>query len=171
MRISHQNYTSADTCIRGKISRVYKAITDRNVVILDYGGGKYNDNAEYMYRTMNDVVYVFDPYNRTEKHNQAVLNYFKQNKAKYVVCSNVLNVIYEESIILEILSNIKSLMSKDGKLYITVYERNKSGIGCVTPKGWQRNEKTDEYIKYIRKVFGNEYNIVKKNNILVVSLL
>ena len=168
MRNIKQQYTSADTSIN-TISAVYKLIDTPNTVILDYGGGKYDTNAEYMLQKCNSRVLVFDPYNRTPEHNSQVIQYFKLNPAKIVVCSNVLCVIKEDEIILDILGNIRDLMAYYGLLYIKVYERDKTGVGCRTTKGWQRNQKTEDYIPFIQQVFGNNCEIQKNRGNLIVK--
>lgn len=162
-----QLYSSADTSIN-TVSAVYKLIDAPNTVILDYGGGKYDTNAEYMLQKCNSRVLVFDPYNRTPEHNSKVIQYFKLNPAKVVVCSNVLCVIKEDEIILDILGNIKDLMAYDGILYIKIYERDKTGIGCKTTKGWQRNQKLSDYVPFITTVFGRDYFIERKRGMLIV---
>lgn len=166
-----QEYTSADTSIN-TVSAVYKKLDYFwNVVILDYGGGKYDTNIKYMNEKYNSIVLVYDPFNRTPEHNQKVLSYFAQNPAKHVVCSNVLNVIKEDEVILEILRHIYSLMDKNGWLYIKIYERDKSGIGCKTTKGWQRNQKLSEYIPFVEKAFNNNCKIKVYKGLLFVQKL
>ena len=47
-------------------------------------------------------------------------------------------------------------LKNDGKLYIGVYEGDKSGIGKQTGKdSYQRNEKLESYLPTIQKVFPN----------------
>ena len=168
MKNIKQEYTSAGTSIN-TISAVYKLIDTLNTVILDYGGGKYDTNAEYMLQKCNSRVLVFDPYNRTPEHNSKVIQYFKLNPAQIVVCSNVLCVIKEDEVILDILGNIRDLMAYYGILYIKVYERDKTGVGCKTTKGWQRNQCTESYIPFIRQVFSDNCEIKKYKGCLVVK--
>ena len=166
-----QKYTSKDTSIN-TVSAVYKKLNfNRRDKILDYGGGKYDTNKNYVKEKYDADVLVYDPYNRNEEHNLKVLHYFMRNPASIVICSNVLNVIQEDSVILDILRNIYSLMSKRGKLYIKVYERDKSGIGCETTKGWQRNQKIETYIPFVQMIFSNQCEIKKKSDILEVTKL
>ena len=168
MKNIKQQYTSANTSIN-TVSAVYKLIDTPNTVILDYGGGKYDTNAEYMLQKCNSRVLVFDPYNRTPEHNSKVIQYFKLNPAKIVVCSNVLCVIKEYEIILDILGNIRDLMDNYGILYIRVYERDKTGVGCSTTKGWQRNQSRESYIPLIQQVFGENCEIKKYKGCLLVK--
>lgn len=167
----NQEYNSADTSIN-TVSAVYKKMgTLCGETILDYGGGKYDTNADYMMQNYNTQVLVYDPYNRTKEHNLKVLSYFTKRPARHVVCSNVLNVIKEDEVILQVLKHIYSLMSKNGYLYIKIYERDKSGIGCKTSKGWQRNQKLAEYIPFVEKAFGNNCMIKTKSDLMYVKKL
>ena len=52
-----QLYSSADTSIN-TVSAVYKYIDAPNTVILDYGGGKYDTNVEYMMQKCNSPVLI-----------------------------------------------------------------------------------------------------------------
>ncbi len=161
-----QEHTSKATSIN-TVAAVYKKIKfmSRDVV-LDYGGGAYDSNAEFIKQRDGATVLVYDPFNRTEQHNQRVIQYFTQNPAYFVVCTNVLNVIKEDNVLMQALINMHSLMAPNGVLYISVYERDKSGVGCKTTKGWQRNQKLVDYVPYVEQVFGKgnvyrRYGIIK----------
>lgn len=166
----YQEYTSKETSIN-TINAVYKkGYFTEGDEILDYGGGKYNSNVEYLAR-MGIKCFVFDPFNRSLEHNRAVLDYFNANKgANNIVCSNVICVIKEDEVIYNILMNIKGLLNKKtgSKIYIVVYEGNKSGIGMQTKKGYQRNQKAVEYTTYINNVFGSLASIHRKGNIFEI---
>lgn len=161
-----QKYTSADTSIN-VVNRVYKEVPfPPNSIILDYGGGKYDTNTEYMAKKGVKIL-VYDPYNRSPTHNARVINYVKNNGVDYIVCSNVLNVIPEDTNMEQAIANIAKLAKKKSKVYFTVYEKNKSGIGQVTTQGYQRNQKTKYYLPFIEKYFKNVY--MKKNIILAFN--
>lgn len=152
-----QRYSSKDTSIN-VVNKVYKQHAfEPNSLVLDYGGGKYDANVEYM-KAKGVTVLVYDKYNRTESSNEQVLSYVAKNQPNYVVCSNVLNVIFEDEIIDEILQNIQSYNAE--KVIFAIYEGNRSGIGGETSKGYQRNQKTKEYIPMIEKYFV----VLKKKN-------
>ena len=147
-----QEYTSKDTCV-SVVNKVYKKYPFKShSLILDYGGGKYDKNAEYMLKKNASKVYVYDKYNRSQDHNDAVLDYMGMNKPDYVVCSNVLNVIKEDSVIDEILRFI-STEYREAVVLIVIYERNKTGIPEVTSRGYQRNERKEKYYPLIKKYF------------------
>jgi hypothetical protein len=152
------------------VSAVYKRKKiPAGSIVLDYGGGKYDANIEYMKKKGVEVK-VYDPYNRNEDYNEKTLNYFKANPAKYIVCANVLCVIKEDECILNILENIKKYSAPNATIYIQVYERNKDGLGISTKDDcWQRNQKTKEYLPFVNKVFTNA-DISLKGKIIEVNL-
>lgn len=141
-----QTYTSKETSI-STVNKVYKdlPITTEPKVILDYGCGKYNNNKEIA-ESKGYIWLGYDPYNRTDEENNESMLYITRNgKADIVICSNVLNVIAENDIIQSIANTLPMF---GNKVLVTIYEGDKSGIGKVTKKGYQRNEKAIEYTKY-----------------------
>ena len=145
-----QLYNSADTSIN-TVCKIYRqADFQAGTNVLDFGGGKYNSNTEYMKEKMVSVS-VYDPYNRTAEHNEKVLSEARTNKPDYVVCSNVLNVILEDEIIDGILQELASFGAP--AVYIAVYEGDRTGKGKATSKGFQRNEKTSVYLPKISRYF------------------
>lgn len=161
-----QQYTSKDTSIN-TVNKVYKSMKCRpGSIILDYGGGKYDSNRDYM-KEKGASLYVYDPFNRSKEHNNSVVSFIRSNHgADIVVCSNVLNVIKEEEVISDIVRNLFACVKTDGKIYIQIYEGNGSGVGEVTKKGYQRHEKTAAYVKYLplHAVYA------RKGNILIIDM-
>lgn len=152
-----QKYSSKDTSIN-VVNKIYKVMNFDGVkTILDYGGGKYDSNKEYMLQKGCEV-YVYDKYNRDAKHNQEVVDKMRKDTPDCIVCSNVLNVIFEDEVITDILNDIKSFGSK--RIIFAIYEGDKSGIGKETSKGWQRNTKAKDYLPIIEGYF----NVVKCSN-------
>ena len=153
-----QKYSSKDTSVN-VVNKVYKKYAFcPNSRILDYGGGKYDSNAEYM-KQFGSEVFVFDKFNRSADHNDSVISSMKKAAPDYVVCSNVLNVILENEIIESIISDIASLCGT-GKVVFAIYEGNRSGVGMATTKGYQRNMLTRAYLPYILPYF----SVIKVKN-------
>ena len=159
---TEQKYSSAGTSINA--SKLPSLFSNKNVhfaegsLNLDYGGGKFDNVADYLESTYGATNLVYDKYNRTPEHNKAVLAQVRQNGgADTVTCSNVLNVIAEESERLAVLRNCKRYMKSGGTCYITVYEGDGKGSGKVTQKeqSFQLNRKTKEYEDEIKSVFSN----------------
>ena len=147
-----QQITSKDTSI-SVVNKIYtNKDFSRGSNILDYGGGKYDKNIEYMAKKGCKVV-IYDPYNRSNEYNKQTITFVNSQPIHYIVCSNVLNVIKEDSVVEEVISNIAKIKSRNPgcTVYISVYEGDKTGISKETSKGWQRNLKTKEYYPLICK--------------------
>jgi len=152
-----QEYTSANTSInKNRVPALFHQVTFSNgTVNLDYGGGKYDTATEYLV-SQGVTNLIYDPYNRTAEHNQAVIDrVIQMGGADTVTCSNVLNVIKEKEVRLNILQNIRMLLKANGILYIKVYTGDGTGIGKVTKAGYQLNRKTTAYLNEIQTIFPN----------------
>lgn len=156
-----QEYTSRGTAVNwrsGTLPAIFRMITvPESSLVLDYGGGTSEAQelaTEFLSKNGSEDL-VYDPYNRTPSENQEVLNRLKAHGgADVAVCSNVLNVIAEESARLAVLRNIKQLSRPGAPVYFTVYEGDKSGKGRPTGGDqFQNNRKTNDYVNEISKVF------------------
>lgn len=139
---SLQKYTSANTSINStKLPRIYSLVhVNENETVIDYGCGKYFDSYN-----LGDNFFGYDPFNRDDKE---VLN----RKYDIAFCSNVLNVIAERDVRLEVLRTLKNLAKR---IYITVYEGNRSGVSKVTKKDcFQLNWSRGNYIPELVEIFG-----------------
>lgn len=155
---TEQQYSSAATSINSsKLPAVFKMVDfEKDSVNLDYGGGKFDNAAEYLSSQYGATNLVYDKYNRTNEHNREVLSQVRKNGgADTVTCSNVLNVIAEEQERLAVLRNCKRFLKPGGKCYITVYEGNSSGEGAPSKAGYQLNRKTKDYEDEIKQVFSS----------------
>ena len=122
--------------------------------LLDYGGGKYDLlTRELAKRGVNNLVY--DPFNRSEDHNEMVRWLLKHHGADAAICSNVLNVIRGLAVRRAVLQDIKSMTVSYGEVFFTVYEGDGSSVGRKTSKGWQANRPTKNYLREIRQEFTN----------------
>lgn len=142
-----QRYSSADT----SLAIVNKVYTQRAYApgsrVLDYGGGRYDLNVEYM-RGRGVTVSVYDKFNRSADHNTRVLEEARRDRPDYVVCSNVLNVIMEDEVVDGILADLASFGTR---VLITVYEGNRTGAGAATTKGYQRNARLAAYVPMVER--------------------
>jgi hypothetical protein len=152
-----QEYDSRNTSINsGKLPAIFHLINFKpNTINLDYGGGKFDNVAEYL-ADFDVTNLVYDPYNRSSEHNNEVLKEIRKNGgADTTTCSNVLNVIKEPNVRLNVLNNIKKLTKPNGIVYITVYEGSGKGNEGPTKSGYQLNRKTADYLEEIQQVFPN----------------
>lgn len=122
--------------------------------VLDMGGGKYDLLTDRL-REMGIRNWVLDPFNRTEEHNALVVSMLTARPADFAICSNVLNVVRESKERASLIRTMKMLSSPEGLHFFTVYEGDKTSKGKKTSKGWQANRPTGDYIKELRRHYGN----------------
>lgn len=163
-----QEISSAGTSINSsKLPMVFKKINfTKDTINLDFGGGRFDNVAEYL-KGFGAVNLVYDPYNRTDTHNKAVLETIeKNNGADSITCSNVLNVVKEDEAREAIIKNCYKLLKSGCKAYFTVYEGNGTNVGAPSSKGFQLNRKTADYVEEISKVFGS---VTVKSKIIIAK--
>jgi hypothetical protein len=174
-----QRYSSKDTSINvSKLPSVYKHIDKDftpDTVVLDYGGGKFDNVVDKYEKQYGTLVLVYDKYNRSSDHNNKVLNFIKDmNGADVVVCSNVLNVIEESEIrINQVIQDCYNLLKDNGTAYFYIYEGNKSGIGRVSKQkdtdidsSYQNNQKTEFYLDEISSIFNQ---VTRKGQMIIAK--
>lgn len=162
-----QTCTSRNTSINSKkLPAIVKAIDwdlYRGQSVLDYGGGKYDNLKDYLKAEYDITLHVYDKYNRSHEENIEA----ERCKPSLIICSNVLNVIDSNADIYDI---TKLLDSYRVTTVYSIYEGDKSGIGCYTkPDCYQRNAKAGEYIKFfIGDVFKLKTTQIKRNMIFIM---
>lgn len=144
-----QHVTSAETCRNQKAAgaRMITEIFEMPMRVLDFGGGKYSEAQEYL-QSLGAVCEVYDPYNRSHDENIKALN----QKYDLMMCNNVLNVLTDD-VLPCVISDMQKVAQMCGiiKIVVTVYERDRSGVGCYVGKdSYQRNEKTSDYVEKLR---------------------
>lgn len=165
--MERQNVTSANTSInKNKLPAVYKRIKlESGSRLLDYGCGKYIEHIKKHCNECGVSYYPYDPYNMTTESNDSTLNTLSNTCATIGVMSNVINVIDSDEVIKEAINNAISLI--DGKLYITVYEGNKSGVGKYTKDNcYQRNMRLKDYVPMLEKM---GFIVTIKNRMIVID--
>lgn len=150
-----QEFTSENTSINSKkLPAIFNMVTfNPGTVNLDYGGGRFDNVAEYL-KQYDVINLVYDPFNRSAEHNQEVIRIIREHGgADTATCSNVLNVIKEPEVRLNVLKNISKLVKSEGTVYITVYEGKGNNAEGLTKSGYQLNKKTADYLEEIQQVF------------------
>jgi len=142
-------------------------------VVLDFGGGKY-DKATDLLASNGITNLVYDPFNRDEKHNAAVINRVNTSGCDYIVCLNVLNVV-EAPERAAIMDEIKTMVTPETKeIIFQVYEGDRSGNASETTV--QQNLVAPAYIEEIADVFGFRFSVElfkigsKKNGIKLIPI-
>ena len=158
--VPEQAFTSADTSInQGKLPTGYTKLRERGVfkegeVIVDIGGGRFDNAVRSVREQEGAEVLVYDPFNRTKEHNQTVVNRVANGGADVAVSNNTLNVIREKPNQLRVVQQASNALKPGGKAYFTVYEGDRTGRARTTAKGFQQHKKTSEYLPLIKSVFG-----------------
>lgn len=159
-----QEFTSANTSINSsKVPAVFKKIWwGTNPINLDIGGGKFDTATNYL-DGLGVKNLIYDPYNRSEAHNAQILAFLAEHgKVDSATLSNVLNVIKEPEVRRELLVFAQKHARK---VFITVYEGNRSGIGKASKKGcWQENRKLTDYVQEVKNVF--KFALVQRGMII-----
>ncbi len=119
---------------------------------------------------------VYDPFNRSISHNRKVVGLAADGGVNSATIVNTLNVVPDEAGQLKILRQAKNAVEKDGSIYISVYEGNKSGVAKVTKSGYQANKVLYDYLPLIKTVFPNAFlkgkiiYIVNKNGLAPIDI-
>ena len=162
-----QQYTSAATSINAvKIPALFGMVSWAGGLNVDLGGGRYDNVAGYLAR-YGTVNMVWDPFNRAEAHNERVQKIVTgRGGADTVTISNVLNVIDSREARFDLIKRASLWCRIGGRVYITVYEGDRSGTGRQTGLDqWQENRRTADYIPEIREYFDH----VERHGKLIVA--
>ncbi len=166
-----QKRTSKDTSVN-ILNTIYRIFVEEKgytgLSILDYGCGKYDTNKNYAIEHGFKWIGC-DKYNKSQKHNDKVMQYVKANPVDIIVCNNVLNVIDDDEAMLECINTVLELKAPHTDVYFTIYLGDRSGIGKETTKGWQRNQRTKYYVDIIKTLVNNNQQVKSKNNIIKIS--
>lgn len=143
----------------------------KNGINLDWGGGKYDDASKYLLTQLNCTNLIYDPYNRTNDHNNTILNIVALGKLTSITCLNVLNVIQDPAERNQLLLDIKQQACYNPNIkavLFQIYEGNKSNIPS-TGKTTQNNKPTKEYLPEILAHFPETlwHTTTKQNTITV----
>jgi hypothetical protein len=158
--VPEQAYTSADTSInQGKLPSGYTQLRKRGAfkegqLIVDIGGGRFDNAVDSVREQEGAEVLVYDPFNRDKEHNEAVVERVADGGADVAVSNNTLNVIEEEANQRRVVQQAYNAVKSGNEAHFTVYEGDRTGVGRTTAKGFQHNKKTAEYLPLIESVFG-----------------
>ena len=161
--VSGQELTSAGTSINsGKLPSVFNKVLKSNKVgwiqggkNFDIGGGSF-DNMTQALKEQEVDNHIYDPFNRDANFNADSITQAAKGQSDTATISNVLNVIKEPENQLKAIKQAHNALKEDGKLFITVYEGNKTGVGASPPKKpdqFQQNKKLAEYLPMVKQVF------------------
>lgn len=140
---------------------------DSNTKIINFGCGRYPDNVTVLYPNVvnYDPLYdnKYDQKSKVTTDIEEVLTFANDNENVVVMCANVLNVLTDTQLD-EVFDWFSIMYQLNCKIIISVYEGNKTGVQKSTTKGYQRNERTKEYLN--RFDFGTIY---PHGNIIIIE--
>lgn len=125
--------------------------------ILDVGGGRFDNNRQYM-RARNIDLLVWDPYGRSNAHNYTVQLAVMANKVKAATSMSILNVIPEPEVRLAHINTLKTALVLGGKAYFKIWPGEVPLKGSYLPSGnsyfYQANASRERFVEEIELVFG-----------------
>ena len=155
-----QSNTSENTCInrvpatfKRKRFKEHHRWTSTN---LDIGGGKYPTTSEFIREKYGVINTIYDPFHRCYYDNLFVVGMIKNNTPfdTITVC-NVLNVIDCGKMMRTIIMQAARACQADTTVFFQVYEGDRTGVGGVTTRGYQRNQPMHWYKIAIEQWFWN----------------
>lgn len=165
-KVEEQTITSENTSLNQTPATFTNYKFKASDRILDWGGGRYDTSKKALEDTYPGIkVEVYDPFNRTESHNNRILKEFSEDKATVITINNVLNVINSEKAIEDVIADSKKYLAKNGTVYFAIYEGDGSGEGKETSAGYQNNQKASYYVPFVEKYYKN----VKKQGTFILA--
>ena len=159
-----QGFGSAGTSLNQIPAGMRKIDWESGTTNVDIGGGRFDKSTEYLAEQGVENL-VFDPFNRSAEHNQAVAERVRDERVDTATVNNVLNVIDSEESRANVILQAAKAIKPDGTAYFTIYEGDKSGVGRQTKKdSWQNNRATKDYIQEIENYFDD---VTLKNGVIV----
>lgn len=162
-----QEYTSAKSCIK-QVPAGFK-IVDKyfgwkpKTINFDIGGGKYDLMTEAL-KEKDVANLIFDPYNRSQGHNDYVIKACKLFGVDTVTIFNVLNVIKEYEMQINVLNLALEVLKDGGMVFVRSTYMNPNKASGVTKSGtFQHYLTMKEYLEIVKKVFPNaelKYGII-----------
>ncbi len=133
---------------------------------LDIGGGKWDAGTQFLAGKGTENI-VFDPYNRTAEHNDAIISRLRSGeKFPTVTVNNVLNVIAEKAVRENVVMQAAKAIDPEGTAYFLIYEGSRNEEGKVTTKGWQNNAPARAYVEEVGKHFED---VKTKGNLILAK--
>ncbi len=148
MNCSNNNHSAGTS--RNQVPALFRRVPLTGIN-LDIGGGRFDRVEEEYGAVFTNLVY--DPYNRTDEHNDRVLR-LADRGIDSVTIANVLNVLKTDE---EIQDVLRLAASYEVPIFVSVYEGDKTGILKRTRDGWQRNARTGLYVPVVREVRPGAY--------------
>lgn len=136
---------------------------------IDIGGGRFDETTEYLREHFQVQNVVYDPFTRSEEHNNETL--FENKKSGCLrsyhsaTSMSVLNVINLEESRREHIELMFEMIRPGGVALFKVYNGDGSGVEKITEMRYQSNKGAEYYFEEVARVFGRENTFLKPNGI------
>ncbi|MES2200472.1 MAG: hypothetical protein V4489_09965 [Chlamydiota bacterium] len=135
----------------------------------DNGGGSHDYNTLFLKDNFGVDNFVYDPFQRSEEHNNKVLEEVKKKDFDTVTSNSVLNVIDDlKSRFNHIFLSCESLKNH-GKAYFRIYEGDGSSLPKTLDYGFQSNRSTKSYQEEVEYVFQKGNVVTDYRNHLIIA--
>lgn len=167
----NQSISSAATSIPQVAALFKKAWVKLGKVNIDIGGGKFDNGTEYLAENGTENL-VYDPFNRSDEHNDKVIRRLSSGPVDTATATNVLNVIKEQAIRREVVRQAAKAINQDGTAYFQIHQGDRDGNSRVTKQkdgvalSWQNHQPTAWYLNDVKTYFKN---VVIKDGVLVAT--
>jgi len=125
--------------------------------VLNYGCGVGYEKVDEYFSGTSTQLYHYDPYSpiAAQRKKVPILPFHR------VVCANVLNVIELDRELYKVIISVARIAAMSDRCiaYFSIYEGKRNGVGGVTIRGYQRNEKAGAYMPILKNYFSK----VKRN--------
>tara|TARA_R100000808_G_scaffold22545_1_gene49065 strand:- start:38 stop:4969 length:4932 start_codon:yes stop_codon:yes gene_type:complete len=167
-----QAFTSSDTSInKARLPATFNkswVTFPEGGVNVDIGGGRFDNATEHL-AAKGVTNHIYDPYNRSQAHNQKTVAAVAGGKADTATINNVLNVIKEPRARGQVIAQAADAVKPEGVAYFKIYEGDKSGKGSPPkskPDNWQENRQTQSYVDEVQTHFRD---VQRRGDIIVAK--
>jgi len=134
---------------------------------IDIGGGKYDDNIDFLRKSYQINSAVYDPFARNSIHNQHVLSSCPFDMATSI---SVLNVIKESADRYAHIKLMRDSIRIGGIAFFKIYIGDKSNIPKMAGYFWNNNWPVSRYLGSIEEVFGKQnVTFIPDKNLIIAK--
>lgn len=163
-----QEFTSEHTSINSnqmpKTVKKIQPLLAQGQKWADIGGGKFNNIQEHLSQ-FGVELFIYDPFNRSQEHNDSVVKNIANSQCDGVMVNNVLNVILEQHNRKQVIEQAFNCLKPGGTAYFKIYEGNCSGNAQKSTNkasSAQLNQPTYFYVEEVQAVFGSDLKLSKE---------
>jgi hypothetical protein len=128
----------------------------RGACNFDIGAGPY-ENFSLALAELSVLNIPYDPENLSDEQNLKTLHAIMIGEVATATISNVFNVLPNNQQRAMLLRMAFKALKEGGRIFITVYEGDRSWKGKATRDGWQANLPLSDYVGIVQTVFPDAF--------------